>query len=90
MADWNTQLREARRSLGLSHEELAKRAGMSAASLRAYELGRRHPTREHLSSLLRAMKFDLRSRNEALISGGFAPSRWRRRPAPSRAGKQRA
>lgn len=73
MADWNTQLREARRNLGLTHEELAKRAGMSAASLRAYELGRRHPTREHLSSLLRALRFDLRSRNAALISGGFAP-----------------
>ncbi len=73
MADWTTQLREARRDLGLSHEELAERAGMSAASLKAYELGRRHPTREHLCRLLRALRFDLRSRNEALISSGFAP-----------------
>ena len=73
MPDWNTKLREARERLGLSRVALAERSWISAESLRSYELGRRRPTREHLSHLLTCMKMDVPSRNFLLANAGFAP-----------------
>ena len=73
MADWYVLLRCARRDLGLSPAYLAERAGVSEASVRAYEMGRRHPTREHLAEMLNYLRLDRRSRNEVLIAAGFAP-----------------
>ncbi len=73
MADWNKRLRASRRDLGLSPGDLAARAGLSEASVRAYETGRRHPTREHLSRILECLRLDRQSRNELLVSAGLAP-----------------
>ena len=73
MADWYVLLRGARRDLGLRRAELAGRAGISEASVRAYEMGRRHPTREHLAEMLTCLRLDRRSRNDVLINAGFAP-----------------
>jgi transcriptional regulator with XRE-family HTH domain len=73
MADWYVLLRAARRDLGLSPANLAVRAGISEASVRAYEMGRRHPTRERLAALLTCLRIDRRSRNDMFISAGFAP-----------------
>jgi transcriptional regulator with XRE-family HTH domain len=73
MADWNKRLRAARRDLGLSTADLATRAGLSVASVRAYETGRRHPTREHLSQILDCLRLDRQTRNEVLVDAGLAP-----------------
>jgi transcriptional regulator with XRE-family HTH domain len=73
MADWNKRLRAARRDLGLSTADLATRAGLSTASVRAYETGRRHPTREHLSQILDCVRLDRQTRNELFVDAGLAP-----------------
>jgi transcriptional regulator with XRE-family HTH domain len=56
----------------MSREELADRSGLSAASLRSYEAGRRRPTREHLSHLLECLQLDAGSRAAILTGAGFA------------------
>jgi transcriptional regulator with XRE-family HTH domain len=73
MPDWNTRLRAARRDLRLSPGDLARSAGLSEASVRAYEMGRRRPTRDHLSRVLGCLRLDLQSRNEILVGAGLAP-----------------
>ena len=73
MPTWNAQLRAARESRGVSRQALADLSGQSVESLRSYELGRRRPTREHLSRLLACMKLDQPSRNLILAGAGFAP-----------------
>ena len=73
MADWNKRLRAARQELGLGPGDLAARAGLSEASVRAYEMGRRHPTREHLSRILDCLRLDRQTRNELLVDAGLAP-----------------
>jgi transcriptional regulator with XRE-family HTH domain len=73
MPDWNAQLRAAREQLGMSREALAELSGQSVESLRSYESGRRHPTREHLCRLLECMKLDKPHRNLILADAGFAP-----------------
>ncbi len=73
MADWNKRLRAARRDLGLSPGDLATRVGLSEASVRAYEMGRRHPTREHLARILESLRVDRQSRNEIFLGAGLAP-----------------
>lgn len=69
---WNAELRAARESRGLSREELADLADLSFDSLRSYELGRRRPTRAHLSRLLKHLKLDAPARNRILVDAGFA------------------
>jgi len=49
---WRTLLREARRRLGITRLELAERAGLSPDTIRAYELGRRRPRRDHLELIV--------------------------------------
>jgi transcriptional regulator with XRE-family HTH domain len=73
MPTWNAQLRDAREARGLTRQALADLSGQSSDSLRSYELGRRRPTREHLSHLLACMKLDKTSRNLILVGAGFAP-----------------
>ena len=73
MPDWNKRLRAARRDLGLRPADLAARAGVSEASVRAYETGRRHPTREHLSWIMECLRLDRQTRNELFIDAGLAP-----------------
>jgi transcriptional regulator with XRE-family HTH domain len=73
MPDWNKRLRAARRDLAISPGDLAARAGLSEASVRAYEMGRRHPTRDHLSCILDCLRLDRQSRNELFVAAGLAP-----------------
>jgi transcriptional regulator with XRE-family HTH domain len=73
MPEWNKRLRAARRELRLSPGDLARICGLSEASVRAYEVGRRRPTRDHLSRVLKCLQLDLQSRNEILIDAGLAP-----------------
>lgn len=54
-----TILRRAREISGLSQAELARRAGMAAPTVSAYENGRRDPTVTNLLRLLEAAGLDL-------------------------------
>jgi transcriptional regulator with XRE-family HTH domain len=65
-------LREARRSVGITQRDLARLAHVSRSSLLAYELQRRHPTRETLSRVLDALGVDVQRRNELLAAAGYA------------------
>ncbi|TAK58281.1 MAG: XRE family transcriptional regulator [Dehalococcoidia bacterium] len=73
MDAWNDELRSIRERRGMSRDELAERCGLSAHSLRSYELGRRRPTRDHLLDLLRCLTADERSRSIILAGAGLAP-----------------
>jgi transcriptional regulator with XRE-family HTH domain len=73
MDAWNDELRSIRERRGMSRDELAERCGLSAHSLRSYELGRRRPTRDHLLDLLRCLNADERARNMILAGAGLAP-----------------
>jgi transcriptional regulator with XRE-family HTH domain len=79
--DWRTMLRATRRMLSLTQRELAGRAGMSVEAVRAYEDGRRNPSREHLGRLLSALEVDRAWRNRLLLAAGFAPDGMEQRPA---------
>jgi transcriptional regulator with XRE-family HTH domain len=84
--DWRASLREHRTARRLSQGDVAKLANLSAASVRAYENGSRHPTVEALGAMITAIGItpedaapiragagytvDLRW----LISGRYAPS----------------
>jgi transcriptional regulator with XRE-family HTH domain len=72
MATWNEQLRELRRGRSRTPSDLAACSGISQSSIRSYELGRRHPTREHLSRLLDCLGADAPARNVILADAGFA------------------
>lgn len=51
---------KAREKAGLSQAELARRAGIPASVLSAYERGRRQPGADTLISILAAAEFELR------------------------------
>lgn len=70
--EWANQLRALREKEGLTRDVLALRAGVAAATVKAYELGTRSPSRELLSSLLDALKADSLTRSEVLQKAGFA------------------
>ena len=70
---WRDTLRDARRRIGLSQIGLARLAGLSAETVRAYENARRMPRREHLITLLRALDAPLDVANDILEGAGFAP-----------------
>lgn len=71
--EWPADLRQARRGAALNREELARRAGISAESVRAYETGRRRPSRKSLVTILDALKLERRGRDEILVGAGYAP-----------------
>ena len=73
MADWPTLLRRLRDKEGLTREDVAKRASIAPATIKAYELGLRHPSRDLLVSVLDALKADLLTRNQVLTGAGFVP-----------------
>ncbi len=73
MTEWAALLRKARRDIGLSRPALAEGAGVSAQTVKAYELGFRRPSRALLASLLDVLEVDRRLRNEILVGAGFAP-----------------
>lgn len=72
--DWRARFREARRQLDLTQEGVAKRAGVSKDTVRAYETGRRLPeNRDRFIGLLEALEFSRAEQNLILESLGFAP-----------------
>jgi transcriptional regulator with XRE-family HTH domain len=70
--DWSQKLRGAREVLRLSRAQLARAAGVSPQTVKAYELGLRHPTRTVLASILDALKLERGLRDEILEAVGFA------------------
>ncbi|MCO8276355.1 helix-turn-helix transcriptional regulator [Actinoplanes sp. TRM 88003] len=67
-------LRGWRADRRLSQLELSVRAGVSARHLSFLENGRSRPTRDMILRLAEELKVPLRSRNELLLAGGFAPA----------------
>lgn len=83
MAEWSQRLRALRDEEGLTRVELAELASVAPATVKAYELGHRNPSRNLLTALLDALKADMHTRALVLSGAGFAedgatPSR--RRP----------
>lgn len=65
MSTWAGNLiRLARQQKGLSQREIARRARTSQAAIAAYETGRRSPSLETLSRIIRGAGLDLRIRLE--------------------------
>lgn len=73
MNTWMSLLREARMAEKLSRGGLAHAANVSAATVKAYELGLRYPSQLTLAALLDALELDRHSRNKILVGAGFAP-----------------
>lgn len=78
--EWGAQLLAARRRLRVSREALAGASGISAATVRAYETGRRRPRREHLEQLLFHLNVPFDEANAIIEAAGFAPRRTRFTP----------
>ena len=53
---WFDMLAAARQRVGLSQAELAARSHVSAESIKAYERGKRHPSRPYLTAILDALR----------------------------------
>jgi transcriptional regulator with XRE-family HTH domain len=76
MADeWRALLRKARREMGITVPQAAGRAGISPETVRAYEGGRRKPSRTHLLALVRGLQVNAANGNAILERAGFAPER---------------
>ncbi|MBI5285025.1 MAG: helix-turn-helix domain-containing protein [Chloroflexi bacterium] len=73
MEEWFVQLTRARNLLGVSQVDLAARSHVSLSSIKAYELGRRHPSRPYLTAILDALKIERGARNRILGAAGFVP-----------------
>ena len=73
MTTWARQLRGLREQEGLTRDELAALASVAPATVKAYELGHRNPSRQLLTALLDALKADMFLRNSVLAGAGFAP-----------------
>ena len=69
---WCRLLAQARESVGLSQERLAAVSGVSLGSVKAYEQGRRHPSRAQLVAMFDALKISRATRNAILVAAGFA------------------
>jgi len=69
---WSQRLLAARKALKLTRAKLATLAGVSAQTVKAYELGLRRPSRSLLAALLDALKMDRAGRDEVFQSAGFA------------------
>ena len=69
---WRQKLRDVRKRIGISQREVAERAGISQESMRAYETGRRRPTRERLTAILQALEAPAYDANEILEAAGFS------------------
>ena len=70
-SDWTQLLRQSRQASALSRDDVARRCGISAESLRAYETGRRRPSRDTLNAVLDALAVDPARRNAILRGAGF-------------------
>ncbi|MEU8821034.1 helix-turn-helix transcriptional regulator [Actinoplanes sp. NPDC048796] len=74
MSDVGQRLREWRTGRRMSQLELSAQAGVSARHLSFVETGRSRPTRDMILRLAEQLGVPLRSRNELLVAGGFAPA----------------
>ena len=74
MSTVGVMLREWRGLRRMSQLELSAQAGVSARHLSFVETGRARPTREMILRLAGELDVPLRSRNELLLAGGFAPA----------------
>jgi transcriptional regulator with XRE-family HTH domain len=72
MADLFRLLVGARTRLNVSQSELAARSNVSLASIKAYEQGKRHPSRPYLAAILDALKVDRGERNQIFVAAGYA------------------
>jgi len=72
-SDWSRGLHSARKTLRLSRNRLSRIAGVSAETIKAYELGLRHPTRSLLVAILDGLKLERNARNNILADAGFSP-----------------
>ncbi len=72
MNKWFEMLADARVRLGLTQVDLAGLAHVSANTIKAYESGRRHPSRPYLAALLDALKIGRDERNRILEDAGYA------------------
>ena len=73
MSEVGRLLREWRVTRRLSQLDLSARAGVSARHLSFVETGRSKPTREMILRLAEELDVPLRTRNDLLLAGGFAP-----------------
>lgn len=69
---WFERLAQIRQLLGMTQAELANRAHVSLPTVKAYEGGRRGPSRPYLVAILDALHADRRDRNEILTLAGYA------------------
>lgn len=74
--DWRTALRAHRRAERISLAEVARRSGLSLSAVKAYESGRRHPSREALSAVIDAVGLTTDQANPILAGAGYAAN-WR-------------
>jgi transcriptional regulator with XRE-family HTH domain len=72
MAVWSDNLRALREKEQLTRQQLAQLASVAPATVKAYELGHRNPSRQLLTALLAALKADTHSRARILEGAGFA------------------
>lgn len=70
--EWRAMLMLARKRLRVSREDLAERCGISASTIRGYEIGRRHPRQESLEQILQALQLERTESNPIRESAGFA------------------
>ena len=72
MADWSQLLRDLREKERLTREQLARAAAVAPATVKAYELGHRNPSRPLLTALVDALKADMHTRRAILEGAGFS------------------
>jgi transcriptional regulator with XRE-family HTH domain len=71
MAEWRRALRDVRERLKLSRSEAARISGVTADTIKSYELGRRKPSRHHLAAVLTAYRLNHVEQREILGGAGF-------------------
>lgn len=75
MASWQSRLRATRERLGVSREELARRSGVPAHTLRRWEDGTRNPRHGSLRAVLDALDCPNAEANAILAELGAPPVR---------------
>lgn len=68
---WSLDLRRIREKLGLTRAGAARLAGVSAETIKAYESGRRKPSREMLEAVLDALNVQVIERNRIVTGAGY-------------------
>lgn len=70
--DWRRALRAYRTDRHLSQPEVARRAGVSLAAVKAYENGDRHPSPQALNSIIDALGMPVDDANPIRAGAGYA------------------